>query len=511
MATREMYVTYGAVTIGGISTDYLLDGFTRHSVRDGKADSWIEFDCVVHSATGAGFAALCAALETTFRTPRKDLVVVQNGVTLLRAAHSDADGGMNTEPEIRKIGDVGDSGRSRRYTIRVAWEAPADTASTSGLRESTVNVEYDASRIRTIRIAGTFTAVPSTTSARSRYEAAIAAHVSSVLSGLSVTTSELIGEPVTEQDYDDKVLRFERVYLELYFGQGQDSATNHASIVDQTLTVTRREVSEDRSPATPSGGGAVAGGSSSIASPGTVQALAIFDLHYECSVDATASTDLKGLYDSIRAWLVGQFNAAFSQGTFALTMERVDLQRAANRLVVDMTAEGAVRGADMVSRTATVQTRTQPGITLRGRWTGSPLDFNVYQGFDTVIRTTTLTARHLTTKDPEQVKQANEDAASGGAESGGLLTGGGGGGWITIDATSTFTAIRKGIEGSGHVLNLVDVTSVVSKRKINRAGGGGRGGAGIVQQDGPGGEGAPPNTIFGSGFGGSPDGTVRGA
>ena len=177
MATREMYITYGAVMVGGISTEYLLDGWTRHNVRDGKGDSWIEFDCVVTSASSAGFAARCKAIERTFRTPRKDLVIVQNGVELHKAAHSDADGGFNTEPEIRKIGDVGDSGRSRRYTLRVSYETPADTASTSGLRESTVNVEYDAARIRTIRIAGTFTAVPGTTSARARYDAAIAAHV----------------------------------------------------------------------------------------------------------------------------------------------------------------------------------------------------------------------------------------------------------------------------------------------------------------------------------------------
>jgi hypothetical protein len=468
--TRELSITYGSITVGGISTDYLLDGFTRHSVIDGKTDSFVEFDCVAKASSAAALAALCRSIERAFRTPRQSLTVSLSGSVLLLAHHDDAEGGFNTEPQIRKIGDVGDSGRSRRYTLRVSYETPADTATTSGLRESTINVDYDPSRIRTIRIAGVFTAVPGTTDARDVYEAAIAAHVASALLGLSVTTSEIVGEPVTEQDYDNKVLRFERTYRELIFGQGQDAANDDAAIVDQTLSVVRREFSEERSPTTAiiqGSGGGVSGGGSSLVAPGTVQQLAAFDLHYECSIDNTSSTDLKAKYDGLRSWLLSQFSGVFSQGTFALTVERVETDRVRNRILVDMTAEGSTKGADILSRTVTSEKRETPGLVFRGKWTGNPLDYYVYQGHDVVLRITTASARHLTTKDPATVEKQNEEFA----ESFGGFAGGGSG--LTVEKSSTTTPQRIGIEGSGHVLNLLDVTSTVTTRLVNASGGGG--------------------------------------
>ncbi len=475
-AARELSITYGSIIIGGISTDYLLDNWTRHEVKDGTADSWIEFDCVVKASTVEALAPLYQALERTFRSPRKSLTVSQSGQVLLQAHHTDAEGGFNTEPSIRKVGDVGDSGRSRRYTLRVTWETPADTVSTSGLRESNINVAYDASRIRTIRISGTFTGVPDTPNARDRYDSAIGAHVTSALSALSVTTSELIGEPVTEQDYDNKTLRFERIHLELIFGQGQDSPNDDAAITDQTLTVTRREISEERSPAT--GVGAATAG---VVAAGTVQALAIFDLHYEASIDNTSSTALKSKYDSIRAWLLGQFGAVFSQGTYALTVEKVDTDRVKNRLIVDMTAEGSVRGALLLRRTVTSQTDTTAPTVFRGAWTGNPDDFYIYQGHSVKLKIVIATARHLTTKDPAQVEAQNKEFAQGFGGSGG-----GGGSGFVIRSVSSSTAVRIGIEGSGHVLNMVDVTSTVTKRIANSVGsGGGAIGHGTVQFDIP--------------------------
>lgn len=460
---RELSVIYGPVTIGGTSTDFLLDGFTRHSVADGKAESYIEFAAVVVSSTAEGFAALCAALERTFRTPRLELAVVQSGVTLLTAAHAAATGGFNTEPEIRKVGDVGDSGRSRRYALRVRYETPADTASTSGLRESTVNVDYDAARIRTVKIAGTFTGVPGTASARARYEAAIAAHAASVLSALSVTSSELSAEPVSEHDYDDKVLRFERTYKELVFGQGQDAANDDADIVDQSLSVSRRESGDERSPvggASSTGGGVAGGGGGQT---GSVQALAVFDLRYEATI--TKGTSPKAKYDSIRAWLLGQFNAAFRQGAFALTVERVDVDRVQNKLAVEMTAEGAVRGVDFVRRVATSEKRRSSGVVFRGAWTGDPLSHYAYQGFETLLRVTAVTTRYLATKTQQQAEEAAANDAG---------AFGGGSGTI-IEESSSATPVRIGIEGSGHTLDMIDATATVTRRIVHAVGGGGGG------------------------------------
>ena len=476
---RELSITYGNLTVGGASS-YLLDGFTRTATQDGTADSSVEFDVVVTSPTLDGFVGKCADIERVFRKPRQVLVVQQKGRVLVHADHENANGGFNTEPEIRKIGDIGDTGRSRRYSIRVAYETPADTVTTKGLRESTINVSYDSARIRTVSVSGVFTAISTTPSARARYEAAIAAHASAALTALGITTSEMVSEPTTEADYDDKTLRFERIYKELIFGQGQDSVNDDSDITDQVLVVSRREFSEERSPlggggsptsASGGGTGPPAGGEGDVPKSGSVQALAIFDLRYEASIDATSTTDLKAKYDSLRQWLLGQFSAAFSQGAYALTVERPSFDRPGNRITVDMTAEGAVRGVNFVRRTVTSDRSFETADVYRGAWTGGPLDFYIYQGFENTTRTTTVSTRFLSTKDERQAVEANETAATNAA-------GGGAGGTRVLSSNSSTTPIRIGIEGSGHVLDMVDVVTVVVTRKANAVGGGGGTGGG---------------------------------
>ena len=473
-ALRELAITYGAITAGGISTAYLLDGFTRHAVTDGKAESFIEYDITVAAGSAAALAQYCAALEREFRTPRKALTVTQAGINLLHVAHDAATGGFNTEPEIRKVGQVGDSGRSRRYTVRVRYETPADTVSTSGLRESSVNVEYDESRIRTIRIVGTFTGVPGTVSARARYEAAIAAHAASVLSSLSVTTSELVGEPTTEHDYDDKVLRFERTYKEIIFGQGQDSASDDADIVNQKLTVTRREFSEDRSVLSQGQAEAVTseGGAGGAAIP-----LAVFDLRYEASI--IKGTDPKTKYDSIRAWLIGQFNAVYSQGSFALTVERIEVDRPNNRLMVDMTAEGAVRTTKLVRRTGTSDIDDQEPIVLRPAWTGDPLAHYAYQGHRNLTKTVSVSSRYFGSVGESSSRSDSLNAAKGFA---GDLSG-----WIMLRSATSYMPVRIGIEGSGRTLDMADVSATIVYRRVNLISGaaGGSGGETVTVATAP--------------------------
>lgn len=449
---RELAILYGNLMIGGSSVDYLLDGWTRHSVAAPEAHSSIEFDCVVVAQSAATLSALCGAIERQFRTPRLPLSVTQSGVKLIEASHASAVGGINTQPEIRKVGDVGDSGRSRRYSIRISYETPADTVPTPGLRESSVNVEYDAARIRSVRISGAFTGVPSTPSARTRYNAAIAAHAAAVLSGLGITASELVGEPVSESDYDDKVLRFERRYTELIFGQGQDSPGDDPDIVAQSLTVARREWSEEHSPvsAVAAASVGVAGGLSGAgqdASP-----LAVFDLQYEATI--SRGTDPYAKYQSIRAWLVGQFSAVFSQGAFALMSERPAVDRAANVLSVSMSAEGSVRGGSLVRRHSSRESRVSTGVVFRGAWTGDPLSHYTYRGFETHLTVSTVSARYLLTGTAADAEADTASAAHGF-----------GGGGTVVEMQTTTTPVRIGIQGSGHTIDMVDVTSVVTTRK----------------------------------------------
>jgi len=456
-ALRELSITYGAITVGGTSDVYQLDGFTRHTVTDGVSDSFIEFDVVVIAASAAALAGRCAAIERVFRTPRKSLTVVQSGIPLIAVSHAAASGGFNTLPEIRKIGQEGDSARSRRYSLRVKFETPADTVSTSGLRESSVNVEYDAARIRTVTLSGVFTAVPGTTSARARYDAAIAAHASSVLSSLSVTTSELVGEPTSEHDYDDKTIRFARVYRELIFGQGTDAASDDPGIVDQNLKVSRREFSEERSAA------------SQIAAIGSssVQALAVFDVRYEASIDSTVTTSLHTKYQSIRSWLLGQIRTMFSQGQFALMSEKPEYHRDANRITVDIVAEGPVGGQSMTKRIVSVTDRIVEPTVFRNAWDGDVLAAYIYEGHATVTRTITETYRRIGS---ETSAGANAYALSLPGAYSYPPTRYLQGTWYVVESSGDATPIRIGIEGQD-TIDMVDVSAVVTMRRVMRVAG----------------------------------------
>lgn len=478
--TRKLRIRYGPALIGGTSTSHLLDGFTKHVVADGTSLSSIDFECVVRATTEDALKAHCDALERTFRTPRLALGVTQEGRSLLRVDHDSAGGGFNTNPEIVKAGQIGDSGRSRRYRLRVTFETPADQVTTSGLRESTVNVSYDESRIRTIRVSGTFTAVEGTTSARARYEAAIAAHATSVMSALSVTNYNLEDEPVTEHDYDDKVLRFERVYREIIFGEGQDDPNDDPDITRQSLSVSRRDFSEEYAHTVGAGQAEVdTGGLTGGVDPAEVvfsgvQALSVFDLRYDASIDATRTTDLRAKYSSLREWLLSQFSSFFSQGRFALTVERPTYDRVSNRISVEMVAEGPVQGVGIVSRRQTTEQRKIEPHVFRGAWTGDPYDHYRYQGHAIHTKTRTTVSRVL-------ARESDEDPIA--------LAGGGGLGsdWTVIESSSTTDPVRIGIHGSGKVIDMTDVTTVVTGRKINEVSvrGGDRGRGGI--EPGPGG------------------------
>ena len=458
---RELTITYGGVSVGGFSENYQIHSLSSHSITDGTSESSFQFDVVVTADDESMFAALCRSLETAYRTPRKSLSVSIKGASLLNVSHSSASGGFNTDPDIEKPGSPEfDSGRSRLYRCRVKYETPADTASTDGLRERTINVEYDASRIRTVRIAGTFTATSGNTSSRARYEAAISALASSALSGLSVTTSELVGEPVTEEDYDDKVIRFERTYRELIFGQGQDSPTDDSGIVDQTLTVSRRDFAEERS----EGAGSEGGGTGSASAD--VKTLAVFDLHYECSIDNTVTTDLVGKYDAIKDWLIGQFNAVFNQSDFALVSERVMPDRARNRLIVDLVAEGAVDGLDFVRRTFSVQDRVTEALVLRGVHTGNSLSRYRHRGFAEAFRVVTETYRRTGQVSQSFASRESRSLAKSISSAPVGDTFSGGGSWMIVDSQAGVTPTTIGTPSSGYTMEFSDVTTSVTMQYV---------------------------------------------
>lgn len=438
-ADRELQITYGGLLIGGPATDYILDGWHTVDRRDGTGCS-LTFQVVVTSESDAGFGALCRRIETVFRTPRRGLNVALGGLTLLTASHATASGGFNTQPSIRKIGDTGDTARSRRYECTVEWESPADHS--SGLREHSVNVAYDASRIATVSISGAYTAT-SSASARSKYDGAIGALASSVMSALSISTYELIGEPVSEHDYDNKVLRFDRTYRELIFGQGQNSPNDSTAIVNQILRVTKREASVDHyTPDTDN-----------------VEPLARVDLHYEASINSESTTDLDSQYSAIRDWLLQQFSD-FGFGAFALVEEAPQFDRAENRLIVDMVAEGQLLEGSYTSRVVSIEDIIEEASEFRGAYSGDPLAHYIYEGFTVAERTVTERSQKSgTASEIGAMGDAVRLAESFSSVPWGLPVGGK---WTRTRRSSRIDPITKGLVGN--TIDLTNISSVVTRR-----------------------------------------------
>jgi len=234
--SRELSVTYASLTFGG-STARQIDGYTI--VEKDYTTAAFEFSFITSATTEAAFATECAAVEAAFRTPRGDLVVSQGSATLLSLKQSN-NTGFDANPTIIKQGDVGDTGRSRFYHVRIEFGLPADNVATSFRRFSTVNVEYSPERQRTVTISGTYTAnsTNGSTGSFATYLANAPAYFLSVLTTISATSSwDKIGEPQVERNETDKITNFTVVYKEIIFNQSI-SNVDDVDLIDPTLVIT---------------------------------------------------------------------------------------------------------------------------------------------------------------------------------------------------------------------------------------------------------------------------------
>ena len=119
--------------------------------------------------------------------PRATLQVIL-GSTTMWDYNATNNTGFNARPNISKPGSKHDTGRSRRYTISVEVDLPADLAGQNGRVMSSVNLtETDCRRLRLI-VSGSYTALNSNT-ARGQYLASIDTYCSSLISGFGGTES----------------------------------------------------------------------------------------------------------------------------------------------------------------------------------------------------------------------------------------------------------------------------------------------------------------------------------
>lgn len=366
--TRELALTYGAVSVGG-STDRLIDGYIR--IDKSYATASVSFDLVITAASDAAFASEISTIEAEFRKPFQDLGITQGSSTLLELKPSN-DTGLNTQPSISKSGDMKDTGRSRKYSIRIDCEMPADNSPTVGLRESTVNVAFTPARKRRVTISGVVTAQGGT-DARAKYNAIISTYTGSVLSALG-GTFELGEEPTTTSDYQDKVISFTRVFDEIIYSEA--GSVDDVRIVRQSITIGRGQV-----------------GPGDTQDAGAVR-LVNMSCSYDAWIDKDQTQDLAGVWASIKHWIYSQIQAAFAAGAIAVMDSRPSYDYGENKISVSISAVGST-GSPIIEHRQTVQQSDVFGVVLVPAWTGNSLSKYEYQGPATKRRTTTVVQRLL--------------------------------------------------------------------------------------------------------------------
>ncbi len=437
--TRELSITYGTYTVspdGGWTFSDTSDAFT------------LEFSFNVTGATTseADFATACAAAVTAYRKPFQDLTITQGSQT--QSFKPSANTGLETRASIVKVQDhVVNTGRSRRYTVRVTGGRPADNVTTSGLREYSYAVQYAPNNRRLVTISGVWTAVGGT-AARAGYEAGIAAVCDATLSALGMTSAqvEIVGVPRAESSYNDKTLTFSRDYKEIKFGQ--IGAGNDSGIVEQQLRISVRRWSEKNAPAgmptsmlgkgeTSAGGGSSAGGG---------QALPLTEItaSYECWVRFDVTTDLESKWTAIESFVLAEMRKLASGKPFAPTEITPTYHRDDNRITA--TVRGVVVASGLVRSEWQQVHSNNVGTFYAPVWNGNPAAKLRYDGPSDMFVTTRVSRDVVGGGGSGGSGASGGDAGFGGADFGwgGIATGAGGFPGFSFPADPAFPADQPG-------------------------------------------------------------------
>ena len=365
MATpvQEITITYAGYGVGG-SSGRVLEAY--HTFEIGTVTTAIEFSFVIGGiANSADLATAIAAAELAFNTPYSALTVVQSGSTLLSLSHS-ASTGFNSMPRIIKTESLADTGRSRRYVVRIDFGMPATNYGTSYRRESSVRIEYSASRRRRLIITAVYTA-NGATGARAQALSAGPTYAGTVRTAITGTWDGRSSEFVDADD-QDKVATWSATYNELIFSDA--GSADDTTLVDGQLAVTRNKTAPGDF--------------------GTARRLATVTLNYSVSLDSSASTAILTKFDSIRGWFVTQMQNTLGSGSLAIVQEDVTPDYPNNSLVVVMVGKGTT-GGTILEASFETEDFSQEGGVLVGVWSGRKFDKHLFQGEASYVRTETAT------------------------------------------------------------------------------------------------------------------------
>lgn len=418
-------------TVGGSSARQ-LDGYSV--IEKDFEVGGIEFQFITTATTAAAFATEVAAVEAAFRRPRGDLTVTQESQTLLSLLHSTSTG-FNGSPRILKQGDIGDTGRSRFYHVRIEFGMPADNINTNYRRWATIKVDFPSTRQKTVTINTTYTA-NGATGAYAQYLAQIAAYASATLTAISASaTWEKIGEPDVTRDDTDKVCNAIQIYKEKLFND-KSGTLDDEDIVDPLVIFSREKTAPGDStsgglsfeggaggqfsagPAGNTSGGSnptgvmgPPGGGNTVAGIGTLRPT-ILTITYSCSINRdnmTGAENLKSKWLVIRQFLIAQ-SSIFAGGGTVLIKEKPDFDPYFNKISASMEFHVYSSGATIMAKIE-ARDQTSHGRILVPPYSPDVYDYYVIPGSAVRIRTVTEEyQRVVTASDPHAIVDAEYKA-----------------------------------------------------------------------------------------------------
>lgn len=373
---RELSIEYGTVTVGG-STDRILDSsLTPISIDVGYETATVSFEFVTSASSESLFGTEVATLEAGFSTPRQRLRILA-GATTLHDFNPADNSGFNADATITKVGDEVDTVRTRRYSVEITIDLPADLAGQDGRQDSSVQLSYSSSRKRTLTVTGSYTALNANDS-KTQYEAAIDAYITSLTTPLGGTW-ELVSEDVTHND-TNTLTDFTRVLKEVV--KNQATATlDHDGIIDPDFTITiRTEEPGD-----------------SIVGSVTTEKPKTFDVSYSASID-TSNIGGQTIYDfwvsTIRPFVIEEMLAITGASLFAVITDAPVVDEINCTINASITAL-VYDGNGLLAASVTFSEEDSRGIQLTPAWAGDRLAKYAFRGPGSLSRTLNHTATVL--------------------------------------------------------------------------------------------------------------------
>lgn len=444
---RLIKISYAGLTIG-LGGDASITLFDKFRVAYGYTEFSIEFEVGVRNATRGTFLTAEAALIAAFRTPDGDLDVELGGTDRHSFTHA-GNTGFNARATCLKVPDAMATANGAHYRCHVVVQLPADKSGRAGRQTSSIAVDATPAGKRTVTIEGSYTALAGN-SATAQYAAAATTYCDGVITALGGTFNVMTP---AGYGYDDqnKVLRFKRVYQEVFYRESA-STTDVPALKGTSLVITRSTPSHDSAPGF------------------NARPLEQVTATYFSFVDATVSVDLKTTYETVvRPFLLSEI-ASVAGGTTIVISESPTYDRTENTIRAVLQCAVDLGGSFLTARLE-AQDAIDNGNTLVPVWSGDPYARDLYK----------TPARHRKTVTRITVAKVSGEGGSAGVDARFKIPDFAG--FVELQQFRTEARTHVGVFGDGFDVAQVTHTFVFERANLEASsGGGGDSGGGVATQ-----------------------------